>query len=164
MGFFCCPGTENCWQKNKEPSCIWRLKLPLGLMMRSQNWPWSIVTSLSPSFSKKCIYFSLAMLGLCYCSGLSTVREWGLLSGCSARVSQCGGLFCCRAWPLMHRLSSCGSWAYLLCSMWNLLEQGSNPCLLHWQVDSLPLSHQGSPESETVSRSVVSDSLQPCGL
>ena len=26
-----------------------------------------------------------------------------------------------------------------------LLDQGSNPCLLHWQVDSLPLSHQGSP-------------------
>ena len=24
------------------------------------------------------------------------------------------------------------------------LTQGSNPCLLHWQVDSLPLSHQGS--------------------
>ena len=23
--------------------------------------------------------------------------------------------------------------------------QGSNLCLLHWQVDSLPLSHQGSP-------------------
>ena len=26
-----------------------------------------------------------------------------------------------------------------------LLIQGSNPCLLHWQVDSLPLSHLGSP-------------------
>ena len=25
------------------------------------------------------------------------------------------------------------------------LDQGSNPCLLHWQVDSLPLSHQESP-------------------
>ena len=25
------------------------------------------------------------------------------------------------------------------------LDQGSNPCLLHWQMDSLPLSHQGSP-------------------
>ena len=24
-------------------------------------------------------------------------------------------------------------------------DQGSNPCLLHWQVDSLPLSHLGSP-------------------
>ena len=23
--------------------------------------------------------------------------------------------------------------------------QGSNPCLLHWQADSLPLNHQGSP-------------------
>ena len=26
------------------------------------------------------------------------------------------------------------------------LTQGSNPCLLHWQADSLPLSHQGSPK------------------
>ena len=25
------------------------------------------------------------------------------------------------------------------------LTQGSNPCLLHWQAGSLPLSHQGSP-------------------
>jgi len=25
------------------------------------------------------------------------------------------------------------------------LDQGLNPCLLLWQVDSLPLSHQGSP-------------------
>ena len=24
-------------------------------------------------------------------------------------------------------------------------DQGSNPCFLHWQVDSLPLSHQESP-------------------
>ena len=27
------------------------------------------------------------------------------------------------------------------------LDEGSNPCLLHWQVDSLPRSHQGSPFS-----------------
>ena len=27
------------------------------------------------------------------------------------------------------------------------LIQGSNPCLLHWQADSLPLSHQGSPQT-----------------
>ena len=26
-----------------------------------------------------------------------------------------------------------------------LLTQGSNPCFLHWQVEPLPLSHQGSP-------------------
>ena len=27
------------------------------------------------------------------------------------------------------------------------LTQGLNLCFLHWQVDSLPLSHQGSPKS-----------------
>ena len=26
-------------------------------------------------------------------------------------------------------------------------DQGSNPCLLHWQADSQPLHHQGSPPS-----------------
>ena len=25
-------------------------------------------------------------------------------------------------------------------------DQGSNPCPLHWQVDSKPLDHQGSPD------------------
>ena len=25
------------------------------------------------------------------------------------------------------------------------LTQESNPCVIHWQMDSLPLSHQGSP-------------------
>ena len=28
------------------------------------------------------------------------------------------------------------------------LDQGSNSCLLHWQVDSLPMDRQGSPFSE----------------
>ena len=27
------------------------------------------------------------------------------------------------------------------------MTQGSNPHLLHWQADSLPLSHQGSPQT-----------------
>ena len=27
-----------------------------------------------------------------------------------------------------------------------LPDQGSNPCPLHWQADSQPLRHQGSPE------------------
>ena len=44
----------------------------------------------------------------------------------------------------MCRLSSCGSWAQLLCGMWDLPRPG-NPCPLHWQADSQPLRHQGSP-------------------
>ena len=69
-------------------------------------------------------------------------------------------------------------------------DQGLNPCLLHWQVDSLPLSHNGSPHIFTsrqftgprrnwgsfvlvllhyillllFSRPAVSDSLWPHGL
>ena len=29
-------------------------------------------------------------------------------------------------------------------------DQGSNPCLLHWEVGSLPLNHQGSPEAHVL--------------
>ena len=33
--------------------------------------------------------------------------------------------------------------------LWGIfLTQGSKPCLLHWKVDSLPMSHQGSPSQE----------------
>ena len=45
--------------------------------------------------------------------------------------------------------------------------QGLNLSLLHWQADSLSLSHQGSPLnrcSAVLSRSVTSDSLRPHGL
>ena len=32
-----------------------------------------------------------------------------------------------------------------------LPDQGSNPCLLHWQADSQPLCHQGSPGRQILS-------------
>ena len=37
-------------------------------------------------------------------------------------------------------------WHFLLQEVF--LTQGSNLVLLHWQVDSLPLSHLGSPEDQ----------------
>ena len=40
------------------------------------------------------------------------------------------------------------------------LNQGSSPCLLHWQVDSLPLSHQGNP----VSFFDLGPGIGPCDL
>ena len=43
------------------------------------------------------------------------------------------------------RLPGSGVQALLLCGSGIFLDQGSNLCLLHWQADSLPLSHQGSP-------------------
>ena len=91
------------------------------------------------------------------CAGSSFLRglfsscsEQGLLSNC-VEASRFDGFFCFQAWAVGHLdFSSCNTWAQLLghtssstCEVF--LTQGLNPCLLHWQVDSLPRSHQGSP-------------------
>ena len=34
-------------------------------------------------------------------------------------------------------------------------EQGSNPCTMHWQVDSYPLHHQGSPTHTDTGRTML---------
>ena len=88
----------------------------------------------------------MAVLGLHFC-----VRAF---SSCGKR----GPLFIAVCGPLTiaaslvaehrlqtHRLSNCGSRAQLLCGMWDLPDQGSNPFPLHWQADPQPLCHQGSP-------------------
>ena len=81
----------------------------------------------------------------------------GLLSGCSPWAFHCGGFSYCKARSLGHagsvvlasRLQSSGSGVVthgLSCSVACGIfpGQGSNTHLLHWQADSLPLSHQGS--------------------
>ena len=102
---------------------------------------------------------------LCGCSGLSCgghaasarVLLWRAGSA-ACRICTCslveGGL---RGMPHQH-VFSCGGRALrhaasaraargLSCSAIRGIfpDQGSNPCLLHWQVDSPPLSYQGSP-------------------
>ena len=106
--------------------------------------------------SRLLIYLFLAVLGLCCCVGFALVSVW---------ASCCGG-FSCGVWALGGTgfssndkgLSSWGTQALHTGSMvvvhrlscpttcGNFLDQGSNPCLLDWQVDSLPLSHLGSPK------------------
>ena len=98
----------------------------------------------------------MAVLGLQWCVGFALVA-----------VSRCYSLvdFSCGGWALGHAgFSSCGAWAQLqirgsrtqsiivvqefiffeACGIFP--DQGLNLCLLHWQVDSLPLSHWGSPQ------------------
>ena len=55
------------------------------------------------------------------------------------RLSSCG------SWALEHRLNSCGHGLSCPVACRIFLDQEPNPCLLHWQVDSLPLNHQRSP-------------------
>ena len=102
----------------------------------------------------KTFYLFLAALGLCCCVwAFSTCGEWGPLCRVNALASHCGGFSCCRAqaWGLAS-FSSCSTWAQYLwhtglvapvaCGIF--LDQGSNPCPLHWQADSYPLCHWGS--------------------
>ena len=47
------------------------------------------------------------------------------------------------------RILECVATAFFSGSSRSFLLQGSNPCLLHWQADSWPLSHQRSPNRWT---------------
>ena len=107
----------------------------------------------------KFIYLFLAALGLhCYARAFSSCGQRGATPHCGVRASHCGGFSCCGAQALgtwasvvvACRLQSTGSVVVahrLSCSTacGIFLEQGSNPCHLHWQADSQPLRHQGSP-------------------
>ena len=93
----------------------------------------------------------------------SPVAEHGLLET-QASVVVAHGLSSWRSQALEHRCMG-------LAALWHvgiLPDQAWNPCLLHWQVNSLPLSHLGSPlegiSSVQFSHSLMSGSLQPDGL
>ena len=87
------------------------------------------------------IYLFMAVLGLCFCA-----RDF---SSCGKR----GPLFITVRGPLTIAASLVGSAGSVVvahgpsrsaaCGIFS--DQGSNPCPLHWQADSQPLRHQGSP-------------------
>ena len=66
---------------------------------------------------------------------LSLVAVSGATLPCGARASHCGGFSCCGARALgtwasvvvARGLSSCGTWAQLLCGMWDLPGPGLEP-------------------------------------
>ena len=79
----------------------------------------------------------LAVLALSCCSGFSLVAVCGLLTAVTSSVAT-PGLESTDSIAVAQRVScsvACGIFPY----------QGSNPCLLYWQVDSLPPSHERSP-------------------
>ena len=114
-------------------------------------------------FKKNYLYLCLAVLGLLCCAGFSlaaasrgyspvvmhgfSLRWLLLLWGTGSRAQ---GLEYCSLWAQQLWLLDTGSIVMahgLNCSTAHSIfpDQGLNPCLLHWQADSLPLSHQGSP-------------------
>ena len=88
--------------------------------------------------------FRILFICLFGCAGSSLLSgpfssdERGLLSSFS-------DFSCCRSRALRARASAAvvhGLSCLSACGIFQ--DQGSKPCLLHWQVDSLPLSYQGS--------------------
>ena len=97
-------------------------------------------------FFKIFIYLFMAVLGLCFCARA--------FPSCGKR----GPVFIAMRVPLTiaaspvatHRLRRAGSATVAhgpsrsaACGIFP--DRGSNPCPLHWQADSQPLRHQGSP-------------------
>ena len=114
------------------------------------------------------MYLFMAVLGVLCCSAFfCSCSEWGLLSSCGERASHCSGFSCWRAqssgssgcrsrstWTQQLQLPGSVAQAQQLlglvglsCSMAYriLLDQGSNPHLLHQWVNSSPLSQEGNP-------------------
>ena len=100
------------------------------------------------------IYFIYLFIYLWLCwvfvsvRGLSPAVASGGLSS-----SRCAGLSLSRPLPLRSTGSRCAGSVIVAygpscsapCGVFP--DQGSNPCPLHWQADSQPLRHQGSPET-----------------
>ena len=92
-----------------------------------------------------------------WCVGFSL--RWLLLLPLFSCNSPVTGSRACRLPHLQHKVSAVAALG-LSCSTASgiLPDQRSNPCALHWQVDSYPLDHQGSPCS------VFSDASTSRGL
>ena len=97
---------------------------------------WVSIPACGPSLAAASGSYSICGARASPGSGLSRCRAWALDAGASAAVAP--GLWGTGSIVVVHGLSWC-----MACGI--LLAQGSNLCLLHWQVDSLPQSPQGSP-------------------
>ena len=119
------------------------------------GWGWGKVIGKTFCFAslKRNSYFINLFIYGCVgssflCEGFLQLRRAGATLHRGARASHCRGLSRCGAQApdaqapdaQAHRLScsaACGIFP----------DQGSNPCPLHWQADSQPLCHQGSPRN-----------------
>ena len=103
-------------------------------------------------FFKFFLYLLIYLFYLWLCWVFVSVRGLSLVAASGAHSSsRCAGLSL--SWPLLLRSTGSrragsvivahGPSCSMACGI--LPDQGSNPCPLHWQADSQPLRHQGSP-------------------
>ena len=116
---------------------------PEGVRARPSTLPFWLISYL---FIYLFIYF-MDVLGLRFCArAFSSCGKWGPHSS-----SRCAGLSLSRPLLLRSTSSRCAGSVIvahrpsysMACGIFP--DQGLNPCPLHWQADSQPLRHQGSP-------------------
>ena len=121
----------------------------------SLNSAWSFLIH-----SFKFIYLFIYLFWLCWV--FVSVRGLSLVAASGGRSSsRCAGLSLSR--PLLLRSTGSRSTDSVVvahgpsCSAAGGIfpDQGSNPCRLHWQADSQPLRHQGSPLIHIVIHNVL---------
>ena len=112
---------------------------------------WAPTGNLLGTTSSPSIFVCLFVY-LWLCSAFVSVRGLSLVVASGGHSSsRCAGLSL--SWPLLLRSTGSrragsvtvahGPSCSAACGI--LPDQGSNPCPLHWQADSQPLRHQGSP-------------------
>ena len=119
--------------------------------------PLAVITALSLYFFFFIILFTYFWLSRVFTLARAFLQLWGVgaalqlqgsasdrsgFSCCGAWAPGCSGFSSCGSQIPEHRLNSRGSRASLLLQIFS--DQGSNPCLRHWQADSLPLNQRGS--------------------
>ena len=131
------------WPKPQKSSSE-RLDFDHGRGAPSEHQDWAVV-QLRPHLSFLGRGFPPSLTLPCLCSGCFLVC---CLSDCCCLVAKLCGTLCdpvvCSL-PSVHGISQVKNTGVGCRSLLQgfFLDQGSNPRLLHWQADSLPLSHLG---------------------
>ena len=103
----------------------------------SQFFEWLLYCMAQIMFYTFCTYFPCTQFQMCMC-------VWVHAQPCPTLCNpmDCGLSMLLCPWDSPDKNTGAGC-HFLLHGIF--LTQGSNPCLLHWQADSLPLHHLGSP-------------------
>ena len=131
---------------------LWSSVLSFHLIPQSSKSLTSVWCPTTDSFFFFLILFIYFYIYFWLCWVLASVRGPSPVAASGGRSSsQCAGVSPSRPLLLWSTGSRCtgsvavahGPSCSAACGI--LPDQGSNPCPLHWQADSQPLCHQGSP-------------------
>ena len=159
LQWFCCDSSlplnpSECFEfLGSEPLCLWASPPPPcpceGLFLSTPFCSHSEAPALSQRFSLHLLFCPAFFLDFWLCRSL---MRCGAVPRLPRAGLPCWGVQAARGGACLVTILGSGAWAQgqqlLRCSVAGgiFLDQGSNLCVfLHWQADSLPLSHQGSP-------------------